>query len=130
MDGRESYLLCVILAPEVRGFDHSPPYAQLKFLRTPFQEKFINAPDLPWGSEDATVRVVGEGAGNMTYILMGGAGHMVSDFMIAWISLINLCDGGRLVGCERSTRTSQEDHRALDRKSPVPVTTSLINMWA
>ncbi|THG95565.1 hypothetical protein EW026_g6107 [Hermanssonia centrifuga] len=50
----------------------------LKLLHTPFQEDFINTPDLAWGSEDAIVRAVGEGAGNMTYILMGGAGHFVT----------------------------------------------------
>lgn len=51
----------------------------LKLLRTPFQDRFINTPDVPWPSrpKEATVRVIGDGAGNMTYILMTGAGHFV-----------------------------------------------------
>jgi hypothetical protein len=33
---------------------------------------------VPWPTaEDATVRVVGEGAGNMTWILIDGGGHFV-----------------------------------------------------
>ncbi|KAJ7751522.1 alpha/beta-hydrolase [Mycena maculata] len=48
----------------------------LKLLRTPFQADFLSAPDLPWPSKGiATVRSVGKGAGNMTYILLAEAGH-------------------------------------------------------
>ncbi|KAF8202766.1 Alpha/Beta hydrolase protein [Mycena galopus ATCC 62051] len=52
----------------------------LKLLQSPFQEEFLRTPDVPWptaDSDDATVRVVGEGAGNMTWILLEGAGHFV-----------------------------------------------------
>lgn len=52
---------------------------QLTLLESPFQKDFISAPDVPWPSADvATVRSVGRGAGNMTYILLRGAGHFVS----------------------------------------------------
>ncbi|KAI0062587.1 alpha/beta-hydrolase [Artomyces pyxidatus] len=48
----------------------------LKLLRTPFQEEFIHAPDVPWpAKENATVRVVGDGAGSMTFIKVAEAGH-------------------------------------------------------
>ncbi|KAJ7133505.1 Alpha/Beta hydrolase protein [Mycena epipterygia] len=53
----------------------------LKLLRTPFQEEFLRTPDIPWPPSDpamTTVRSVGPGAGNMTYILVAGAGHFVS----------------------------------------------------
>ncbi|KAF7364774.1 hypothetical protein MVEN_00347300 [Mycena venus] len=51
----------------------------LKLLQSPFQDKFLRAPDVPWPTaEDATVRVVGEGAGNMTYILIAQGGHFVA----------------------------------------------------
>jgi len=51
-------------------------FSFLKLLRTPFQDAFINAPDVPWPTkEEATVRVVGEGAGSMTFILVAQAGH-------------------------------------------------------
>ncbi|KAJ7461971.1 alpha/beta-hydrolase [Mycena latifolia] len=51
----------------------------LKLLRSPFQGEFLRAPDVPWPTaEDATVRVVGEGAGNMTYILIAQGGHFVA----------------------------------------------------
>ncbi|KAJ7830296.1 alpha/beta-hydrolase [Mycena olivaceomarginata] len=51
----------------------------LKLLQSPFQEEFLHAPDVPWATaEDTTVRVVGEGAGNMTWILIDGAGHFVA----------------------------------------------------
>ncbi|KAJ7127668.1 Alpha/Beta hydrolase protein [Mycena epipterygia] len=51
----------------------------LKLLRSPFQDEFLHTPDVPWPTaEDATVRVVGEGAGNMTYILIAQAGHFVA----------------------------------------------------
>ncbi|KAF8877885.1 alpha/beta-hydrolase [Infundibulicybe gibba] len=53
-------------------------FSFLKLLRTPFQESFNNAQDVPWPSKDiATVRAVGEGAGNMTFILLAEAGHFV-----------------------------------------------------
>jgi hypothetical protein len=54
--------------------------SQLKLLKTPFQQEFIDAPDVPWptpDSDEATVRAVGNGAGNMTYIFIAGAGHFV-----------------------------------------------------
>ncbi|KAJ7256414.1 alpha/beta-hydrolase [Mycena rebaudengoi] len=53
-------------------------FSFLKLLQTPFQSEFISAPDLPWPAEGiATVRSVGWGAGNMSYILMHNAGHFV-----------------------------------------------------
>jgi hypothetical protein len=72
----------------VRGFAGCIPvplthaiYNQLKLLQSPFQDEFLRAPDVPWPTaEDATVRVVGEGAGNMTYILIAEAGHFVCVF--------------------------------------------------
>lgn len=52
---------------------------QLKLIRSPLQDDFIQASDVPWPSEDeATVRVVGAGAGQFTYILVSEAGHFVS----------------------------------------------------
>ncbi|KAI0310771.1 Alpha/Beta hydrolase protein [Amylostereum chailletii] len=71
----------------------------LKLLRTPFQEAFVAAPDVPWpeGSNSttapATLRVVGEGAGNMTYAVYDGAGHfvvsdqpaLVKEFVERWV---------------------------------------------
>ncbi|KAJ6539719.1 alpha/beta-hydrolase [Mycena capillaripes] len=51
----------------------------LKLLQSPFQDEFLRTPDVPWPTaEDATVRVVGEGAGNMTYILVAQGGHFVA----------------------------------------------------
>ncbi|KAJ7245697.1 alpha/beta-hydrolase [Mycena rebaudengoi] len=51
----------------------------LKLLPSQFQEEFNNSPDVPWPTaEEATVRVVGNGAGNMTYILIAEAGHFVA----------------------------------------------------
>lgn len=50
---------------------------QLNLLRSPVQAAFSNAPDLPWTGERATVRAVGEGAGDLTYIFMEDSGHMV-----------------------------------------------------
>ena len=47
-------------------------------MRSRFQDAFAAAPDVPWAGENATVRVVGAGAGNFTYVLMGGAGHFVT----------------------------------------------------
>ncbi|PBK87045.1 alpha/beta-hydrolase [Armillaria gallica] len=49
----------------------------LKLLRTPFQQEFLAAPDLPWSDGEATVRAIGAGAGNMTYVLLAEAGHFV-----------------------------------------------------
>ncbi|KAF9002263.1 alpha/beta-hydrolase [Cyathus striatus] len=53
----------------------------LKLLQSPFQEEFLNAQDIPWPlvdeAEGTTARVVGSGAGNMTYILINNAGHFV-----------------------------------------------------
>ncbi|KAJ7461953.1 Alpha/Beta hydrolase protein [Mycena latifolia] len=51
----------------------------LKLVQSPFQDAFLRTPDVPWPTaEDATVRIVGEGAGNMTYILVAQAGHFVA----------------------------------------------------
>ncbi|KAJ7250057.1 alpha/beta-hydrolase [Mycena haematopus] len=51
----------------------------LKLLQSPFQDEFLRAPDVAWPTaQNATVRVVGEGAGNMTYILVAEAGHFVA----------------------------------------------------
>ncbi|KAJ6529087.1 alpha/beta-hydrolase [Mycena vulgaris] len=51
-------------------------FSFLKLLETPFQKEFLDAPDVPWPSNDvATVRTVGGGAGNMAYILVQEAGH-------------------------------------------------------
>ncbi|KAJ7152719.1 alpha/beta-hydrolase [Mycena crocata] len=48
----------------------------LKLLQTPFQQEFLDAPDVSWGGKNvATVRVAGPGAGNMTFILLAEAGH-------------------------------------------------------
>jgi hypothetical protein len=55
---------------------------QLKVLKTPFQQEFVRAPDVPWPAPEshvATVRAVGDGAGNMTYILIADAGHFVGN---------------------------------------------------
>ncbi|KAI0312924.1 alpha/beta-hydrolase [Amylostereum chailletii] len=71
----------------------------LKLLRTPFQEAFNAAPDVPWPADSnsttalATVRVVGEGAGDMTYAVYDGAGHfivgdapaLVKEFVERWV---------------------------------------------
>ncbi|KAF8320085.1 alpha/beta-hydrolase [Clavulina sp. PMI_390] len=51
--------------------------AFLKLIRSPFQADFIAGADVPWEGHNATVRVVGPGAGNMTYALVDGAGHFV-----------------------------------------------------
>ncbi|KAJ7775104.1 alpha/beta-hydrolase [Mycena metata] len=69
----------------------------LKLLKTPFQQEFIHAPDIPWPTADsdaATVRAVGDGAGKMTYILIASGGHfpqqdepaLVKDIMEHWIN--------------------------------------------
>ncbi|KAJ7685955.1 alpha/beta-hydrolase [Mycena rosella] len=51
-------------------------FSFLKLLETPFQGEFVSAPDVPWPTKDvATVRAVGPGAGNMTFILVAEAGH-------------------------------------------------------
>jgi len=52
----------------------------LKQIKSPFQSDFIEADDLPWPSAEhklGTVRAIGEGAGNMTFFLLDGAGHFV-----------------------------------------------------
>ena len=57
---------------------------QLKIIRSRYQDAFIAAPDLPWWTSPdeyadvTTVRAIDPGAGNMTYMLVGGAGHFVS----------------------------------------------------
>ncbi|KAJ7286061.1 alpha/beta-hydrolase [Mycena rebaudengoi] len=63
----------------------------LKLLKTPFQREFIRAADVPWPtpeSDAATVRAVGDGAGNMTYILIQGAGHFVTQDQPALVKKI------------------------------------------
>ncbi|KAK7018143.1 SET domain-containing protein [Favolaschia claudopus] len=55
----------------------------LKLIKSPFQDEFLRAPDVPWptaeeAEAEATVRVVGEGAGNMTWILIDGGGHFIA----------------------------------------------------
>ncbi|KAJ7622407.1 alpha/beta-hydrolase [Roridomyces roridus] len=53
-------------------------FVRLKLLETPFQQAFLEAPDVPWppNSRDVgTVRAVGPGAGNFTLILLEEAGH-------------------------------------------------------
>ncbi|KAI0313693.1 Alpha/Beta hydrolase protein [Amylostereum chailletii] len=53
-------------------------FSALKRIQSPFQEEFITASDVPWPTKDvATVRSVGPGAGNFTFILLGEAGHFV-----------------------------------------------------
>lgn len=52
---------------------------QLKLLRSPFQQAFLDAPDVPWPTKDiATVRAIGPGAGNLTWLLISEAGHLVT----------------------------------------------------
>ncbi|KAJ7506650.1 alpha/beta-hydrolase [Mycena galericulata] len=51
----------------------------LKLIQSPFQDQFLRNPDVAWPTaDDATVRVVGEGAGKMTFILVQQAGHFVA----------------------------------------------------
>ncbi|KAJ6520714.1 alpha/beta-hydrolase [Mycena vulgaris] len=51
----------------------------LNAIQSPFQDEFLRAADVPWPTaEDATVRVVGDGAGSMTYILIAQGGHFVA----------------------------------------------------
>ncbi|KAJ6597106.1 alpha/beta-hydrolase [Mycena vulgaris] len=60
-------------------------------LKTPFQQEFLHAPDVPWPTPDsdvATVRAVGAGAGNMTYILIAGAGHFPQEDQPALVKII------------------------------------------
>ncbi|KAJ7224934.1 alpha/beta-hydrolase [Mycena haematopus] len=52
-------------------------FSFLKLLPTTFQKQFLSAPDVPWPAINATVRSVGKGAGNMTFILLAEAGHFV-----------------------------------------------------
>ncbi|KZV74021.1 alpha/beta-hydrolase [Peniophora sp. CONT] len=52
----------------------------LKLLNTPFSEAFRSGKDVPWPSADepqGTVRSVGPGAGNFTYLTYDNAGHFV-----------------------------------------------------
>ncbi|EJD46883.1 alpha/beta-hydrolase [Auricularia subglabra TFB-10046 SS5] len=51
----------------------------LNLLHSPFQNDFLAAPDVPWPTKEiATVRAIGEGAGNFTLVFMAEAGHMVT----------------------------------------------------
>ncbi|KAJ7165846.1 alpha/beta-hydrolase [Mycena filopes] len=64
-------------------------FSFLKLIESPFQAEFISAPDLPWPSDGvATVRSVGTGAGNMTYILIREAGHFVVHDQPALVKII------------------------------------------
>ncbi|KAJ7017885.1 Alpha/Beta hydrolase protein [Mycena alexandri] len=57
-------------------------FSFLKLLPSPFQDEFLRTPDVSWPTaEDATVRVVGEGAGNITYILVAQGGHFVMELI-------------------------------------------------
>ncbi|KAJ4472249.1 alpha/beta-hydrolase [Lentinula aciculospora] len=50
----------------------------LKLIRRPFQQSFIDIKEIPWPTvhkEQGYVRQVGDGAGNMTFVLIEGAGH-------------------------------------------------------
>ncbi|ORY24444.1 alpha/beta-hydrolase [Naematelia encephala] len=51
----------------------------LKRVPTPYQDEFINAADIPWPGEEteATFRVIGQGAGEFTYVQLHNAGHFV-----------------------------------------------------
>ncbi|KAF9006047.1 Alpha/Beta hydrolase protein [Cyathus striatus] len=53
----------------------------LKLLHSPYQTEFLNAKDMPWPSAEeangTTARIVGSGAGKMTYILVNNAGHFI-----------------------------------------------------
>jgi len=52
----------------------------LEITHTDFQSQFVATKDVPWPGEEseATVRVIGDGAGTMTYIQLWKAGHFVS----------------------------------------------------
>ncbi|TFK38819.1 alpha/beta-hydrolase [Crucibulum laeve] len=53
-------------------------FSFLKSLRSPYQKQFLETPDLPSPSlPNVTFRVVGGGAGNMTFALVADAGHFV-----------------------------------------------------
>ncbi|KAJ3880170.1 alpha/beta-hydrolase [Lentinula edodes] len=51
----------------------------LKLIHSPYQQSFINSKETPWPVtsqfERGYVRQVGDGAGNMTFVLVEGAGH-------------------------------------------------------
>ena len=71
---------------------------------------------MPWTGENATVRVIGAGAGNFTYVLMGGAGHMVS---LVRTSLHGACrTQTHLAGYEGPARACEEGFGTLDRQCP------------
>lgn len=55
------------------------PSHQLRLIPSQYQSEFIDAPDVRWADHNATVRVIGPGAGNFTYVLMDNAGHFVSE---------------------------------------------------
>ncbi|KAJ7054942.1 alpha/beta-hydrolase [Mycena amicta] len=67
----------------------------LKLIQSPFQEQFLSSPDIPWPTpaDKTTARVVGDGAGNFTWILIDGGGHfiakdqpvLVKDIVERWI---------------------------------------------
>ncbi|KIP10769.1 hypothetical protein PHLGIDRAFT_115123 [Phlebiopsis gigantea 11061_1 CR5-6] len=52
--------------------------SSLKLIPSQYQAEFLAAPDMPWSGHNATLRVVGPGAGNFTYVLMDHAGHFVT----------------------------------------------------
>lgn len=49
----------------------------IKLIPSRYQDAFAATPDVRWADQNATVRVIGDGAGEMTYILMDYAGHWV-----------------------------------------------------
>lgn len=95
--------------------------SQLKLLRTPFQDEFLTAKDAPWPTSDiATVRTVGKGAGNMTFVLIQEAGHFVRSFRVSLVLLTMLMNKMfGFVDCSWSTCLGQEDYWTLGWDSPV-----------
>ena len=62
------------------------------------------------------MRVIGAGAGNFTYVLMGGAGHMVS---LARTSLRGAClTQTHFAGYEGPAGACEEGFGTLDRQYP------------
>ncbi|KAF9006048.1 Alpha/Beta hydrolase protein [Cyathus striatus] len=90
----------------------------LKLLESPYQEEFLKAQDIPWPSaeeaEGTTARVVGSGAGKMTYILVNNAGHFVS-------SMCSEDRGGYNpdLGCKRPNCASEADSGHMDSQRTI-----------
>ncbi|TFK37456.1 Alpha/Beta hydrolase protein [Crucibulum laeve] len=49
--------------------------SSLKLLKSKFQQRFLNAHDVLWPSQNSTVRQIGDRAGGLTFILAQEAGH-------------------------------------------------------